>query len=250
MTLLSSLDGKKVLIENAKLKVASMMDTAKVVLGFVSTDWKGKASLDILPARALAKGVDGTYNFNISFEGNNQYAAVEDNLKVKDIFLELGFDEKDTGKMVNVFAYELNDKLEKVQVPGLDVDFCVSRIFCNFPFGAAKTDAEGKCGMAFPKRMPGDSAGQVTLVARIVDNETYANAETRKTVKWGVPVFPEENAHRGLGDTDAPLWMVYTLIVLLSAVWLHFSYIIFLVLRINYLGRKMLRDTAGGTVQS
>ena len=42
---------------------------------------------------------------------------------------------------------------------------------------------------------------------------------------------------RGLGDTDAPLWMVYTLITLLSLVWFHYMYIIITVFRIRWLGK-------------
>ena len=40
---------------------------------------------------------------------------------------------------------------------------------------------------------------------------------------------------RGLGDTDAPLWMVYTLIVLLSVVWFHYLYVFFIMYKINRL---------------
>ena len=42
---------------------------------------------------------------------------------------------------------------------------------------------------------------------------------------------------RGLGDTNAPLWMVYTLIILLSLVWFHYLYIIITVFRIRWLGK-------------
>ncbi len=240
--------GVKVYPEGVIITVSAEKDSAKVKLGTVSTDWKGKATFEIPAGRTVAKGSDGFYSFLANFDGYGKFAAVDGSVKVKDITLELNFDPLDTAKIAHVFAYEIGAKGEKIMVPNLDVDFCVTRIFCLYPFGTAKTDSTGQCSVAFPRTLPGDSVGEVVLVARIMDNDTYANVETRKSVKWGVPFIPELKLHRGLGDTDAPLWMVYTLIVLLSAVWFHFSYIIFLMLRINSIGKKMLRNTANSAV--
>jgi hypothetical protein len=74
-------------------------------------------------------------------------------------------------------------------------------------------------------------------VAKVEDNEIYGNVEVSGTINWGKPLPPENIIKRGLGDTNAPLWMVYTLIVLLSLVWFHYLYIIFNVFRIRYLGK-------------
>jgi hypothetical protein len=79
--------------------------------------------------------------------------------------------------------------------------------------------------------------GYLTVVAKIEDNETYGNVEASGRINWGKPLPPVKVEHRGLGDTDAPLWMVYTLIVLLSLVWFHYLYVIITVIRIRYLGK-------------
>jgi hypothetical protein len=64
---------------------------------------------------------------------------------------------------------------------------------------------------------------------------------------WGKPLQPMVIIKRGLGDTNAPLWMVYTLIVLLTLVWFHFSYAIFTIFRIRYLGKKALEEEQAQT---
>lgn len=242
MTLFSFGDqNKKTFIENAKLKVSLVKDAETTVLGYVATGWKGKASFDMAPTRTLAKPADGTYNFNVSYDGSQQYAKASEDLHVKDVFLDLIVDEKDTSRTIRALAYELNDQSGKVPIPDLDIEFDAVRLFCLFPFGTVKTDSCGKCSAVFPKKLPGDLSGKVIVVARILDNETYANVEKRQAVNWGVPLIHEPKPKRGLGDTDAPLWMVYTLIVLLSGVWLHFMYIIYLVLKINAIGKKRIK---------
>ena len=87
--------------------------------------------------------------------------------------------------------------------------------------------------------LPGDADGHLTIVAKIEDNETYGNVEVSSGINWGKPLPPMKIVKRGLGDTDAPLWMVYTLIVLLSLVWFHYMYIIFTIFRIRFLGKNI-----------
>jgi hypothetical protein len=60
--------------------------------------------------------------------------------------------------------------------------------------------------------------------------------------KGGKRLLLEPKQKRGLGDTDAPLWMVYTLLVLLSGVWFHVIYVLGLVIRINIKGKKALKQ--------
>jgi len=68
----------------------------------------------------------------------------------------------------------------------------------------------------------------------------YGNVESRGDINWGIPVPIKAEKHRGLGDTDAPLWMVYTLITLLSIVWFTYVYVIFLILKIKRARNKDL----------
>jgi hypothetical protein len=241
--------GNKVYPEGGIIEFFATRDSgSSIALGSSATDWKGKTTFEIPADRKLPKATDGNYSILATYKGSDKFEPVENTVSARDIVLELSFDEADTSKTIYMFAYEPGPGNIKNAVSGIDIDFCVTRIYGLFPFGTAKTDSTGRCSMAFSRTIPGDSLGEVMLVARMMDNETYANAETRKAVKWGVPFIPELKQHRGLGDTDAPLWMVYTLIVLLSGVWIHFSYIIYLVLRINSIGKKMLKTQASQAV--
>ena len=85
----------------------------------------------------------------------------------------------------------------------------------------------------FPVNMPGDTLGVLTIVAKIEDSDTYGNVTAQGDINWAQVVPLAKLPHRGLGDTDAPLWMVYTLIILLSAVWFHYLYVIYLIVKIK-----------------
>lgn len=240
-TLLAIEEKGKSPVENATLQVSSMDGDNPVLLGTIATNWKGIAFLNIPESTQLIKDKDGNFNLMVEYKGDNKYSASRSSLTVKDVHLDLIIDEQDTAKNVKALLYETDDKGLKKMIPATDVEFDVKRLFCNYGFATVKTDSSGSSSAVFPARMPGDSTGNVIVLARLVDNDTYATVESSRKVKWGTPVIPVVTPKRGLGDTDAPLWMVYTLIVLLSAVWLHFMYIIYSILRINYLGIKMLK---------
>jgi hypothetical protein len=85
--------------------------------------------------------------------------------------------------------------------------------------------------------MPGDTSGELTIVVKIEENRTYGTIESIGKMNWAIQLEPTKEKQRGLGDTDAPLWMVYTLIFLLSAVWFHYFYVIFLIIKIKLANR-------------
>jgi hypothetical protein len=115
--------------------------------------------------------------------------------------------------------------------------FYVPRTFSLLKVGQASITG-GSSSMEFPTSIPGNHLGYLTLMAKVEDNEIYGNVEASGTINWGKPLPAEKTINRGLGDTNAPLWMVYTLIVLLSLVWFHYMYVIFTVIRIRYLGKS------------
>jgi hypothetical protein len=91
----------------------------------------------------------------------------------------------------------------------------------------------------FPVTLPGDSVGNLTITASIEESRNYGTLEVQAVKDWGMgrePVVVEQR--RGLGDTDAPLWMVYTLITLMSAVWFHYLYLLYMLYVIKHKGKK------------
>ena len=232
---------KRVNIPDAELQIIAQNDEIKTTLGNVVTNQLGKASLDIDPSTKLPTDQDG-YTFSVLFGGNTRLDKASRIIHVTEAFLEISLNENDTIKTITVRVFKRNEKGEKVIAPDIPVEFNVKRLFCLYPIGNEKTDSSGLCSTEFPLNMPGDKTGKVIIVVRTPDNETFGTVEESKNINWGKLLVYEAKPIRGLGDTDAPLWMVYTLLVLLSGVWLHVFYIIFLVIRINIIGKKAIKS--------
>jgi hypothetical protein len=232
---------KMVQIENGSIHVYVLIDTAKREMGKLVTNYKGEASLKIGSDKILPVDKQGNTKFLVEYSGSNKYSKASSDLQIKDVYLDVQVS-KDSSKTISACVYELNNKGEKVFIKDLDLVFNVKRLFCLYPVGTAKTDATGSCSSIFPSDIPGDTVGKVEIVVRIQENDKYATVEKIQSVNWGKPVVIESGARRGLGDTDAPLWMVYTLLVLMTGVWVHFVYVLILIIRIDRIGKKLLHS--------
>ena len=244
LALSASIDDKRVNIENAPLSVYSVNGSEKILLGAVNTNRKGKAIFSVSPKISIPKDKDGFFTFEVQYAGNTKVDAASATIHLQDVSLAISFSEKDSVKNVFIKAVAFNDKGEPSAIQDIPIELYVKRLFCLYRFGGEKTDSAGSCTVEFPGTIPGDTTGNVTIVAKILENDVYGTIETVSDFKGGKPLIIEPKPKRGLGDTDAPLWMVYTLLVLLSGVWLHVLYVIRLVIKINIIGKKATKQAA------
>lgn len=218
----------------------------KALLGKASTDETGRASLTLPGKLEVPRNKEGKYSFLATYEGSKEYQGSESSADIRDVFMKITFSQKDSSRLINLFAVEINQKGDSVPVEGSVATFYVPRTFSSLKIGE-QTVKGGHADLDFPVTLPGDSVGNLPIVARFEDNDNYGNAEVSATMAWGKPLPPAMIIKRGLGDTNAPLWMVYTLIVLLSLVWFHFTYAIITIFRIRYLGKKALKEEQAQT---
>jgi len=201
----------------------------------VQADMNGEAVFRIDKSSDKLISLNGSYSFKAEFPGNEKFEPAEEQVDIKPLNLSLDFREIESVKTIIAEAYELDNEGGKIPLDGWDIYFFVPRSFSLLPFGDGWFE-EGRAELNFPTSIPGDSVGNLTIIARIEDHELYGNIEVVETKNWGVarPNIVVEK-RRGLGDTDAPLWMVYTLIVLLSVVWFHYLYVFYIMFKINRL---------------
>jgi len=242
LTLSARIDDKRVNIEDAPLMVYAMNESVKTLLGTLNTNRSGKAVLAVKPEISIPRDKEGYFTFEVEYAGNQTVNKASVSIHIQEASLDISYFEQDTSKNVQVKAFAVNDKGVTSALPGVPVEFYIKRVFCLYRFGGEKTDSTGSVTVQFPKNFHGDTTGKVILVAKILDNELYGTVETVKDYTGLKPLILEPKPKRGLGDTDAPLWMVYTLLVLLSGVWLHVLYVLSLVIRINIVGKKALKQ--------
>jgi len=122
------------------------------------------------------------------------------------IKMTLNYDEK----LKSVIA-TLTDKAKEKTVPvsNIPVKLFVKRTFGNMEIGDATTDVYGKARIRFPEDLPGDTAGNLNLIAIAGTGGKQIIAE--KTEKIGIAVNPEllldERAWWNV-RSKAPIWLI------------------------------------------
>ena len=219
-------NGKIMPVPGLPIDFYTFNDSAEVLLGKVVSDQNGESAFTITEGIDLLLNNENGYSFKASFGGNENFKKASKEISIIEVDIQITFKEVDSVKVISAKAYEIDQSSsEKIPLDGIDLSFYVPGSFSLYKIG----DVELKDGVGeveFPVTLPGDSEGNLTIIARIEDSDDYGFVESSAKKDWGrvrEPVVLEER--RGLGDTDAPLWMTYTLIVLLTAVWIHYLYI-------------------------
>ncbi len=226
-------------LNDAIVKFYSVNDTSNVLLDKIRTNEDGEAIFAIGDNPKIFKDSIGLMAFEVEYTGSSSLKASNRKIAVKQSNLDVSFFQKDTIKFIEVEVNEIGGNNRTFPVKELKVLFYVKGTFSLLSFAKEKTDNNGKIKIEFPVTMPGDTNGELTIVTKIEEDDMYGTVETKGEINWGIPVPLVKEKQRGLGDTDAPLWMVYTLITLLSAVWFHYLYVIFMIIKIKLAKRSL-----------
>ncbi|MBI5373466.1 MAG: hypothetical protein HZA79_15690 [Sphingobacteriales bacterium] len=216
------------------LKVAFVLvsDTAEKELGFAITDRNGAAVLNV-PADAIAADKDGNLHVKALFKGNKSMEPAEEELTVKRARLVITPVKEDSLLTVQVKLVDLSTGAE-TPVPETAIGIFVQRSFNPLKLGEGTTDEAGEATVEIPGKLPGDPKGNITLLARLDENETYGNLEAAVTQPWGVAVSDkDQQLPRALWSTHPPIWMLVTFIILMTVVWGHYIVIIYELFRLR-----------------
>lgn len=201
-------------------------------LGFVITDKQGKATLN-LKADSLITDTEGKLHFKAVYAGNKQMESAEEEISIKRARLELVPLKEDSLLTVTLKLTELGTGEEK-PVPEAALGIFAHRLFNPLKIGEGTTDESGEVTVEIPSGLPGDAKGNLTLIAKLEENELYGNMETNVIQQWGVPVSDKIlEQPRALWSSNPPIWMLVTFIVLMAIVWGHYIVIVYQLLRLR-----------------
>lgn len=142
----------------------------------------------------------------------------------------------------------LKEKKGDAYLPVGDVEMKlkIKRLLGNLTVGEEETYTSDSSGIAtaeFKKdSMPGDEKGNIILVARVEDNDTYGNLVVEKKVPWGKPSIAETHFwHRTLWSTGnrAPVWLLVMAFSIMIGVWGTVIYLIRQVVKIRKMGKLL-----------
>lgn len=211
----------------------STNDTSNVLVNKVRSNEKGEAVFFIEDNPKIFIDSLRLMTFKVEYKGNKSNKGAAKNIIVKQINMDVSFFQKDTIKYIEVNVQDIGIEDQPTPIKDLEVILYIKGTFSLLNIAELETDKNGKAVVEFPIDMPGDTLGVLTIVAQVEEHDMYGTVISSGNINWGIPVPLAIEKQRGLGDTDAPLWMVYTLIILLSAVWFHYLYVIFLMVKIK-----------------
>jgi hypothetical protein len=196
----------------------------KELLAAVITDERGVARYIFPGEVSLPINSDGAWNFLTEYKGNDTIEAASAELSIMNMNLEVTAAVVDTIKTLTITASAIS-KGEQVPLAGEIVLVYVPRMFSMLPLAEATLDDSGTALVEFPADLPGDSLGNLKIVARIEENPLYGNVETITVQKWGIAsYYTPPKIHRALWSKEAPVWMIITLTILLAGVWGHYIF--------------------------
>lgn len=222
--------------------------TENIVIDSMLTDENGEAKLIFDEGSRFNVDEERLYHISAQYKGNKSFSDAKSDISIKDITMELLLSEINSIKTVSVRAYELGNGKEILPVEDASVNFYVPRLFSDQLIGEGSF-SDGKCSIEFPENIAGDTIGNISIIARIEDHDNYGNVERQiKDFRWGSTQPIEEDKSlmtieisiptRALWHTNAPLWMIITLIILLTGVWSHYIYVVFQLIKLSRLNKN------------
>jgi hypothetical protein len=244
VTAKSKVAGKFQQVKGAEVKLYLDKDsTGKgiALIGKVITDEKGKAATNISPALAQEWKASASHTFIAVTDKTKQFD--ETNSEITIAKARITVDTAEDKNVVVTFS-ELKGG-SWVAVKGVDIKIGIKRLGADLQIGddqSYTTDSMGRVKAEFRKTgIPGNATGNITLVAKVEDNDQYGNLRIEKMIPWGTKfVAGKDFFHRALWASQfhSPVWLVLIAYTILITVWGTLIYLVFLLIKIRRLGRE------------
>jgi len=238
-------DGKFVPAKNARVNFYVMHDKEQQLLKSANTDNKGQAVIVLQKDLPL----DDSLYFTIvaKIENDNLYEDVQEQIHYKDANLTLNLNPDDTARLVIAKVTETGKDGKIIPVKDAEVKFYVQRLFGFMPAtedNTISTDEEGEATFSFPKNIPGDTAGVITIAARMEDNKEFGNVENKANASWGVRLMVDKDPFpRALWEPYAPIPLILTVSILFGGVWCVYFFIFFQLRKIKNEGQLTINNS-------
>lgn len=211
---------------NALVKFSVAGKDASQIIGQVKTGTDGVAILKVPAKTNYFRSPEGMIGFKAEYAGDAKYEASTGEAGLKPGRLIVTFYDQDSLRYVKVTAFQLEADGKEQPLGKQTVLVYVPRMLSLLKIAEITLDSLGSGSAEFPKNIIGDAAGNLKVIAQIEENDLYGNITAHASINWGVPKHLKnaERPTRELWTPIAPLWMIITLIIMLTGVWGHYVY--------------------------
>ncbi|MCX6246356.1 MAG: hypothetical protein NTW10_01370 [Bacteroidetes bacterium] len=227
-------------IKNAVIDFSASGDKETKFLGQAIADDEGNAILKVGSANGLPKDKDGKTTYSAKFAGKGKFMPAAESFSAKAGRIIVNFSKQDSLSFIIVTATQIDSKGTIIPIQKQKAIVYVPRLFNLLKIGETELDETGTGKVEYPGKLVGDSLGNITVIARIEENDLFGNLQGRSSISWGIPkqYYLAEKPTRELWTPIAPIWMIITLVIMLTGVWAHYIYAVVQLVKIKQLSKK------------
>ncbi len=211
----------------------------------IVTDETGKVIAALPSSLKDAWESSDSHKFIAEASGNKDFDGMEEEIEIQKAKLILDTSSDDGIKKITATVLQLV-KGEWVPAKDVELKIGVQRMESALNVGeddTYTTDDEGQASAEFTiDSLPGDSQGNLILVASVEDNDMFGNLKAKKTVQWGIPKYLAKSDFgiRSLYATrgKSPAWLLFMAYGIIGIVWGTLIYLVFQIFKIRKLGNQ------------
>ncbi len=212
------------------------------LLGNATTDNNGRAVYMLPSGNEKSAGKAGEQIYVAVTDESDQFDPVSEEITVSESSFVMSLTEEDSARQVHVALHGFDAEGKEVPVKDVEVHLYIKRLFGLLPLSddPETTDENGEVTADYSTVITGDSAGNVIIVAKVEDHETYGNLEFQRKIKWGTPLIIDPNlSARQLWSSraNAPIYLIVIVNTMLIGIWGVILYIVIQAFKISKIGR-------------
>jgi hypothetical protein len=227
-------------IKNAVIEFSASGDKESRILGQAKADEEGNAILKIPVAKEIPRDKDGKTTYSAKFNGKGKFQPATETFSAKLARITVNFSKIDSSHLILVTATQVDHNGIVGPIQKEKVIIYVPRLFNLLKIGETDLDEAGTGKVEYPGKIVGDSLGNIMVIARIEENDKFGNVQGQSSISWGVPkqYYLAERPTRELWTPIAPIWMIVTLVIMLTGVWAHYIYAVIQLIKIKQISKK------------
>ena len=235
----AKIDGKFSPVSHIPVKFYISSETPEHLLGSAKTDENGRVTFFIPPGGKDEWSKSPKQSFIAVTDSSNMYAGVTTSIDL--IKAKIKLDTAEDKKIIATFMEQKESGWSPVK--GVDMKIAVKRLGGDLNVDenpVFTTDSLGAASADFKLvNLPGDTAGNLVLIAKVEDNDLYGNLTTEKTVAWGTATkYVSDYNKRSLFARAhrPPFWLLWMASCITLTVWFVMFYLLFQILKLKILG--------------
>jgi hypothetical protein len=227
-------------LQNATIELSATDGKESKLLGKIKTDEQGNAVFKIHINSGVPADKEGKTVYSVKFDGTKNYLPSSESITTKPAKIMVTFSKEDSLKYIKVSAKQVESNGAIKPVTKEKVIVYIPRLFSLLKIGEIDLDENGEGRVVCPEKFVGDSLGNIMFIARIEESDTYGNVQGQSSITWGIPkqYYLAEKPTRELWTPVAPIWMIVTLIIMLTGVWAHYLYAVGQLIKIKFTRKK------------